>query len=244
MRDAARPWVLGIGSSHNGAVCLLRGDEIVVAVQEERLVRSKRATHPAGESSLAVRYCFDYAGIKSTDLSCIGVCNLTGADAADDVYLNGQLRPSANGTPVVTLSHHFGHAVGAFATSGFESAAVLVVDGAGSPWTHLGPGELETVIADQARRFDPGDSSVWETISMYSARGPVVESIEKHVARRRPWSGDRTGMWPFFSPGSPFLCVGRQVFGQSLDSPGKGIGLAPYGRPTIPCQAFLTTGEE
>ena len=51
MRDAERPWVLGIGSSHNGAVCLLRGDEIVVAIQEERLLRFKRAQLPAGRGS-------------------------------------------------------------------------------------------------------------------------------------------------------------------------------------------------
>jgi hypothetical protein len=37
------PWVLGISASHkNGAACLLRGDEIAVAIQEERLTRHKR----------------------------------------------------------------------------------------------------------------------------------------------------------------------------------------------------------
>jgi len=38
----AKPWVLGIAASHNGAACLLHGDEIVVAVQEERITRVKR----------------------------------------------------------------------------------------------------------------------------------------------------------------------------------------------------------
>lgn len=36
------PWILGIGCSHNGAFCLLHGDELVVALQEERVSRVKR----------------------------------------------------------------------------------------------------------------------------------------------------------------------------------------------------------
>jgi carbamoyltransferase len=36
------PWALGINASHNGAVCLLHGDRIVAAIQEERLTRIKR----------------------------------------------------------------------------------------------------------------------------------------------------------------------------------------------------------
>ena len=31
-------WILGISASHNGSVCLLKGNEIVAAIQEERLV--------------------------------------------------------------------------------------------------------------------------------------------------------------------------------------------------------------
>jgi len=38
----AAPWILGIAASHNGGACLLHGDEIAVAVQEERLLRNKR----------------------------------------------------------------------------------------------------------------------------------------------------------------------------------------------------------
>lgn len=54
---ASDPWVLGIASSHNGGACLLHGDEIVVAIQEERLLRKKRANHPAASASLSISYC-------------------------------------------------------------------------------------------------------------------------------------------------------------------------------------------
>jgi predicted NodU family carbamoyl transferase len=63
-------WIMGLGASvHNGAVCLLKDDEIVVAIQEERLVRTKRAALFGGEYSQAVEYCLDYAKIRPKDLS-------------------------------------------------------------------------------------------------------------------------------------------------------------------------------
>ncbi len=38
MSTSSKPWVLGLSASHNGAACLLHGDRIAAAVQEERLV--------------------------------------------------------------------------------------------------------------------------------------------------------------------------------------------------------------
>jgi predicted NodU family carbamoyl transferase len=57
-----KPWVLGLRASHNGAACLLQGDRIVAAVQEERLVGKKRARLHGARPSLAVQYCIDRAG--------------------------------------------------------------------------------------------------------------------------------------------------------------------------------------
>lgn len=68
---ALKPWVLGLASSHNGGACLLHGDSIVVAIQEERLLRLKRAIHPAAHSSLSIAYCLDTAGIRAKDLDLV-----------------------------------------------------------------------------------------------------------------------------------------------------------------------------
>src|SRR5215210_2562993 len=68
------PWILGISASHNGAVCLLRGDELVVAVQEERLTRCKRERICGAQPARAVTYCLDYAGITTADLSLVALC--------------------------------------------------------------------------------------------------------------------------------------------------------------------------
>jgi predicted NodU family carbamoyl transferase len=65
------PWILGISASHNGAFCLIHGDEIVVAIQGERLVRRKRSRVHGARPSIALHYCLDAAGISIGDLSMI-----------------------------------------------------------------------------------------------------------------------------------------------------------------------------
>src|SRR5436853_5380460 len=70
----SKQWILGISASHNGAVCLLEGDQIVVAIQEERLSRIKRDRNYGAYQSLALEYCFDYAQILPSDLSMVVLC--------------------------------------------------------------------------------------------------------------------------------------------------------------------------
>lgn len=244
MADESRPWVLGIGSSHNGAVCLLHGDEIVVAIQEERLVRRKRARHPGGCGSLAIRYCLDYAGITPADLDLIVLaCRGSKEGLLQDVSLNALLRPAYHGVPTMGIGHHFAHAVGAFATSGFSDAAVLIVDGTGSPWRDLSKDEQRVVRVSQMRHcLRPGLSEPDETISTYLARGTAMAPIEKQVGsedrRRKP------GMHRFWSLGTMYASVARQIFGSGLDGAGKMMGLAPYGSAVLPIADYYTIADD
>src|SRR6266849_5409235 len=93
-----KPWILGIASSHNGAVCLLHGNRIAVAVQEERLLRHKRASHLGAFPSLAIQYCFDAAGIGAGDLQAVALCAAdTPQKPEEDIRANPQL-DGARGT--------------------------------------------------------------------------------------------------------------------------------------------------
>jgi len=68
------PLVLGLGgTAHNGNACLLDGDTVVAAIQEERLVGIKRHPLTFEADSLAIRYCLEAAGIKPRELDLI-VC--------------------------------------------------------------------------------------------------------------------------------------------------------------------------
>ena len=185
MKDKHCPWILGLASSHNGAACLLKGEDIVVAIQEERLLHRKRANLFPGKMSLALEYCFDTAGIGPEDLSAIAMCSPEMVKGAPrrDVSLNSFLSPLANEIPIFKLGHHLGHAVGAFATSGFKESAVLVVDGSGSPLEDLEEadlGNLKHIRLDE-ELIDPAHP-ISEAISLYFIDEARIIPLEKHVS--------------------------------------------------------------
>jgi carbamoyltransferase len=227
-----QPWILGISASHNGSVCLLKGDEIVVAVQEERLTRRKRHRIYGAGPSLAIAYCLSYAGLEPSELALVVLCVQGEAqNKVHDVRLEPYLKVLAHRIPTVVIPHHLGHAVSTFATSGFEEAAIMVVDGTGSPISDFTPAEKKLVNGC----FADG----WETISLYSASGTSVVPLEKHAAERGAWLDMRdSGMPSFGSLGGMFSAVAQQIFGEPMDA-GKVMGLAPYGEPQIPAEDFF-----
>jgi carbamoyltransferase len=239
-KDAARPWVMGIASSHNGAVCLLHGDEIVVAIQEERLLRLKRAWHQGARRSLAIQYCLDFAGLAPADLSMVVLtASRFNEHPSEDLTLNPALQPVYNSVRTMVVGHHMAHAIGALATSGFTDAAVLVVDGCGSAWCDLSKAERQVVdIRQLARYASPTRGPLREIISLYVAHDTVVEPIEKQMGSEdeRP----KPGMHRFWSLGFMYEAAGQQIFGNGLDGAGKTMGLAPYGVPVIPARDFYT----
>jgi len=232
MPSDSTPWVLGISASHNGAVCLLKGDELVVAIQEERITRIKRQRIYGAQHSAALDYCLDYAGIGPHDLSAVAICVQGRARApVNDLTLNHFLQVQQYGIPTYVLSHHAAHAISAFATSGFEEAAALVVDGIGSPYEDLSADERRAIIQDVR--------DGWESVSMYGAQGPTLRALEKHLIEGLDWLTNDDGcMGKFRSLGTIFSASADQIFGHGLDA-GKVMGLAPYGKPTIPAEEFF-----
>lgn len=226
------PWVLGISASHNGAVCLLKGDEIVVAIQEERLSRRKRHRISGSQHTQALDYCFDYAGITPRDLSMIVITVQGHATAASqDLTQNPFLKVKEYGTPTRFVSHHFAHAVSAYATSGFKESDILVIDGIGSPAEDLSDDERSTIV-------NPMEGG-WEIISLYKARRTRIKSLEKHLAEGKNWlTPGHQSMPRFRSLGGIFSAAAVQIFGADLEA-GKVMGLAPYGQPVFPVEEFF-----
>ena len=233
-KTGASTWVLGVAASHNGAACLLRDGEVVVAIQEERVTRQKRAFIEGHDDSFAIRYCLDRAGIEPAQLAAAVVCSPLGAEYTH-IEKNPFLELERHGVPLWTMPHHLGHAVAAFATSGFHDAAVLIVDGMGSPWSELP--EDERAVAVVAPHLGDDRSLVHEHASLYDARGTSLAPLEKHVSAigrivKRYQAGE-TGVPPFESLGGIFNSAAVQIFGQFHEA-GKVMGLAPFGEPTIP----------
>lgn len=226
-------WILGISASHNGSACLLKGDRIVVAIQEERLSRCKRHRIHGAKASRAVAYCLNYAGIQPSDLSLVVLC-IQGRkqDELHNLSLEPFLNVVANKIPTLIIPHHYGHALSVFATSGFADSAVLIVDGTGSPVSDFIAEELNVMNGNKAP-----DS--WETISLYHASGTTVVPLEKHVIERGAWFVPREGGMPSFgSLGGMFSAAAQQIFGEPAEA-GKVMGLAPYGQSEFPASEFF-----
>jgi len=228
MSSTDKPWVLGLSASHNGAACLLHGDRIIAAIQEERLVGKKRARLQGARPSLAVQYCLEQGGIVPADLDMVVVCAQTNVHLPEnEITANRMLNVQANGIPTLTISHHAGHAVSAFATSGFDEAAVLIVDGMGSPTCDLSDDEKNAVI-------DSGTVG-GETNSIYHEAGTTLKALEKHMVAQGRWLNPApvgASMPGFGSLGGLFSAAAAQIFGDAMDA-GKVMGLAPYGQATI-----------
>lgn len=226
------PWILGISASHNGAACLLKGDEIFAAVQEERLTRVKRQWIYGSKPSLAVAYCLSFAGIGPEDLSCV-VLSVTGwaREPRHNLLRNPQLRLTRTRIPTVILPHHYAHAMSAFATSGWGESAVLVVDGVGSP--------LEDMFVEERKAATRKIERGAEMISLYAACDASLVPLEKHLVENGAWLTMRAqGMPRFASLGGMYSAVAVQVFNNAMEA-GKVMGLAPYGSPEIPVETFL-----
>jgi len=227
------PWILGISASHNGAACLLRGPDLVVAIQEERLTGKKRSRIRGAEPSLAVSYCLEHAQLAVRDLDLV-VLSVQGRSYSpeNDISSNPLLRITEFNIPVVQISHHMGHAMHAYCTSGFPEAAILVVDGMGSPFEDLSEDEKKSV-KDQVRNG-------WETISLYRVHGNSISVLEKHLVADGAWLIDRGTSMPLFrSIGGMYSSVASQIFGDAMEA-GKVMGLAPYGKSTIAWQEFFS----
>lgn len=230
------PWILGLSASHNGAACLLKGSEIFVAVQEERLARIKRQWIYGAEQPLAANYCLKFAGIKPQDLSAIAL-SVTGSarDAKHNLLVNPLVASSRKSLRTFIVPHHYAHAVSVFATSGFRDAAVLVVDGVGSP--------AEDMFEEERKVFTQRVKFGSEMISLYAASGTSLAPLEKYPVEYGDWLAKRSnGMPKYGSLGGMYSAVAEQIFGDAMEA-GKVMGLAPYGFPQIPIDAFFEIKE-
>jgi carbamoyltransferase len=236
---AGAPLILGISSSHNGSACLIRGAEILVAIQEERLSRVKRDRVSGGRSFLSWRYCLEAAGARLADVDLVVCCGQDySGHPSEDISLNRELQLRRRRIPWITVPHHLGHAVGAYCTSGFERAAVLVIDGLGSPSADLSEQERAVIRGDQ-------HDSVWESMSLYEVDEHGARPLEKLVT---PYSDPQRGArgrlalpdWDLPYSGTLGRLYGgaaNQIFGDPTAA-GKVMGLAAYGSPDIPVNDF------
>ena len=220
---------LNYNRMHDSSACIVRDGELLFAIAEERISRTK---HDAGFPALAIQACLDFARVRADQLDevCFG-WPTAGPGFRHDLkcFANGGLPftyLNVLTTSVYFLSmwhqqggvktfqqrfgtvrarmrfveHHLAHAISAYAFSGFDDAAVVVMDGRGA----------------------------WEATSIW--RG--INGRLEHVLTI-PFP-DSLGL--FYSQFTGYLGF------QPNSDEWKVMGLAPYGQPKIQLDAFIDTG--
>ncbi len=216
--------VLGLNLSHDRSACLVRDGEIVVAIEEERLDRIKhsegflvqghfeRLTKTIPIKSVA--YCLDAAGVGIDDLDLVIGNRPLGDGAVWRIVRDLPIKDKSKVRELPLPGHHLGHAACAFYPSGFEQAAVLVVDQAGARYP-------------QDRRI--------EKHTLFRGEGSTLTPI-KGVEYPEDYSDMSLGLfYDFFTAKLGFVTrygtPGWGVFGcGGYPEAGKTMGLAPYGR--------------
>ena len=121
--------ILAINPGHNGSAALLVDGELKFYIEEERLSRGKYDGNPYRAMMEALKYGVNILVLGGT-YGEFPALPWTG----EDPY-TGFLRKFNPNLQTVNVGnhHHVGHAASAFYNSGFEKAAAVIVDGAGSP---------------------------------------------------------------------------------------------------------------
>lgn len=233
-------WIAGITRGHNGATCLLKDGELVFYVEEERLSRKKYDGGPLAGLLKIKEYTdkIDYLVVAHTQpLAQAGKIDFTGDDIftgfARKIGLIDQQYHGLDHPQVVDLGmiHHELHAACAFYNSGFETAACLIVDGAGT-FVPLGEsGEIGWELESIFSAAYPAEFST--KFKHIGVRGPAV-AFEKlqvpHSHRGRDQDlhdvifTDHVGITKTYEAMTNYC-------GFSFIEAGKAMGLAPYGKP-------------
>lgn len=177
--------IIGISALyHDSACCLLRDGVLKAAVQEERFTRLKN-DHSIPYQALM--YCLQKEGLAITDIDCVAYYEQpykklerqvwSGYDM-NDPELAGKMDPKRPEReirellgyegPIKYYEHHQSHAASSYYFSGFQSAAILTVDGVGE-WatTTYGRGSGHELTLFEEVRFPDSIGLLYSTITSY-----------------------------------------------------------------------------
>jgi len=219
--------ILSCARGHNASTTLMVDGEIIFYLEEERLSRRKYDGAPL----LGLMKAFEYVDKIDDLVICHTHRNGPELDwTGEDLYRGWVRKLSRNPDEdykihFIDTIHHELHAACGFLNSGFETAACVIADGAGSFL--------------QSDRF-PGVAYEFETI--FTAKYPVeFDTVYKHLGTRETVGIlDLTGENNYFLteyPGNTKIYEAvTEYCGFSCIDAGKTMGLSPYGKenPEIP----------
>ncbi|WP_145331588.1 carbamoyltransferase C-terminal domain-containing protein [Paenibacillus xylanexedens] len=208
--------ILGVSAPyHDSSACLIEDGELVCAVEEERLIRSKRAW---GKFPVhAAKWCLESRGLSLSDVDVVAYPwerkritdhTLLGHDVSPRSLFPSDLFGSKLGPErIVDVDHHLSHAASAFRFSGFESAAIMVLDGTGEQTgTSLFHGQADGTITCLA------------TMSNLLSLGLFYEGAVQYAGFSKLEAGKLMGLAPY-GKGSVLPYIRLTEEGYEMDVP-------------------------
>lgn len=149
-------YTLGINLSHHSSVALLKNNEVLMFIHEERLNRDKYHRGVPYKSLDLIR---NYTNQIDSVVQVSGSSENLRTAIKHLADQNVGVTTFRNDSSI----HHTSHAAASFFMSHFDTATVLVVDGAGAMY-----------------RLGQANVRVSETTSLYDARFPQIVCTDKH----------------------------------------------------------------
>ena len=222
--------ILCVARGHNGSTTLMVDGEIVFYLEEERLTRFKYD----GSPMLGILKAFEYVDHIDHLVVCHTHRSGPNLDWTGEHMYEGFVRKLARKkwtfeTTYIDLNHHEMHAACGFYNSGFESAACVIADGAGS-----------------FLQMNEVPDTLYEFETIFHAEYPEeFESVYKHVGTKAPIGFHEPEPNTFITeyPGHTKMYEAvTQYCGFPAIEAGKLMGLAPYGKPNDDLPSFFNDG--
>lgn len=204
-------YILGLGGSdHDVSATLIKDGQIVCAIEEERVTRKKYGFNSNLIYGSSRKYCLQSEGLKLSDVDLI---------VADEILPQTVLFSVKNCHKV---NHHLLHAASTFYPSGFEEAAILVVDNAGSLVEWNGKQGLETLTYAHGK-----GKEINILKKIIGEKYKSAMTINKQVYQ----TGDPNNSLGYFYKLISHYCRFDFIVNQDyyFTEDGKTMGLAPYG---------------
>jgi len=186
--------ILGIHPGHNSSVALISDGKLVYYLEEERLSRLKRDYDPF---KVIIDICFRY---KINELI-IGGTNDPRENyklpISNENIFSAFIRkyyPNVK-TTIINKEHHLTHALCAFYNSGFNSASILVIDGAGS-LKHNGY-ECESIFLADSNKISLLYSSTYSNPNDGITITKYYEAVTKYLGWDYLEGGKTMGLAPY-----------------------------------------------
>ena len=223
--------IVSIARGHNSSTTLMVDGEIIFYLEEERLTRSKYDGSPLA----GLIKVFDYVD----RIDHLIVCHTCGdnpiLDWTGECVYDGLIRKLSRNkfeyqTHNISLMHHELHAACGYFNSGFDTAACVIADGAGS---FLSLNQEAEWVQNTLCKFIQKPVFEFETIFHVTNAGDF-DTVYKHLGSSEAigFNNPSPGFYVTEHPGftKTYEAI-TQFCGFPAIEAGKLMGLAPYGKP-------------